>query len=131
MNDLQAIKARATASTANLQEFAESGDYWIQEAVNGCPSHQPETIFGSDQIAAADVAFICAARADVLALVAEIEALREIARAAHAVRDAQRTYFRDRTPANLTASKALERALDQRLAAYAAAPTAAQAGMVI
>lgn len=72
-------------------------------------------------------------KVEAAALAAEVEALREIAQLAQDVRAAQRKYFSDRTQANLTTSKMLERMLDQRLTAYAAppAPEAAQAGMVV
>lgn len=42
--------------------------------------------------------------------------LQELAKQIKAMRDAQRKYFRDRSPQNLNASKDLERRLDQDVA---------------
>jgi hypothetical protein len=52
---------------------------------------------------------------DLVAVVAEVEALREIVRLTAEVRAAQRAYFSSRAPGCLDRSKRLERELDRRI----------------
>ena len=72
---LRAIEERANRATPGpWEEVAESGEWWVTGPETGV--HFVMATNASEGILQANVDFICAARTDVPALIAEIRALR-------------------------------------------------------
>ena len=95
MLDLDAIKARLAAVPAPpWMEFAESGDYWIQQRdADGMPAEGGWICnSGPDDLDQAVADFIVAAPADIAALLAEVERLNALIEEIHAAYETSPAY---------------------------------------